>query len=237
MKGQWRGFAVGAVVTLLVCVLCGTAFAQTGKVMQELEYRNIKVTLDGKTLDLRNAIGDPVEPFMFGGTNYLPVRALAEALGLNVSWDGATATVVLTTPKPEQKDTYRVGDTWEVPGQWALTVTGVTETKERNPFADTNPAAVYVVDYEYRNDGWTDPLGIVNGIGFWLENETIVDSHGVMGSSYPGNKTLYPQLTPIGATCKAQCVIGAEHAGPFTIGVSLHGNDSKNHTAKFLVEP
>ena len=36
---------------------------------------------------------------MFDGTNYLPVRALAEALGLDVAWDGSTSTVVLTTPK------------------------------------------------------------------------------------------------------------------------------------------
>ena len=36
---------------------------------------------------------------MFGGTNYIPARALAESLGLNVAWDGSTATVVLTHPE------------------------------------------------------------------------------------------------------------------------------------------
>lgn len=34
---------------------------------------------------------------MFDGTNYLPVRALSESLGMDVSWDGKTNTVVLTS--------------------------------------------------------------------------------------------------------------------------------------------
>ena len=95
-----RSYAAGFLTALLVCALIGTAGASTGKVTQELEYRNIQVSLDGKILDLRNAAGEKVEPFMFGGTNYLPVRALAEALGLSVAWDGANATVVLTSPPP-----------------------------------------------------------------------------------------------------------------------------------------
>ena len=99
MKQYWKGYAAGLITALLIGCLIGTASASVGKVMQELEYRNIRVSLDGEILDLRNAIGDPVEPFMFGGTNYLPVRALAESLGLHVAWDGANATVVLTSPE------------------------------------------------------------------------------------------------------------------------------------------
>ena len=96
-RSYWAGF----VTALLVCAMMGTVYASTGKVTRELEYRNIQVALDGEILDLRNASGDPVEPFRMDGTNYLPVRALAEALGLGVSWDGATSTVHLTTPDPE----------------------------------------------------------------------------------------------------------------------------------------
>lgn len=91
----------GFLTCLLLCGLVMTAGAKTGKVMQELTYRDIRVSLDGEVLDLRNAVGDKVEPFMFDGTNYLPVRALAEALGLNVAWDGKEVMVVLTTPEPE----------------------------------------------------------------------------------------------------------------------------------------
>ena len=95
---KYKGFFAGMLTMLLLVSLTGTAFATLGKITKELEYRDIKVSLDGEVLDLKDAAGNHVEPFMFDGTNYLPVRALAEALGLNVAWDGSTNTVVLTSP-------------------------------------------------------------------------------------------------------------------------------------------
>ena len=100
-----RGFLAGVLATLLLMCLVGTAGATSGKVQQEIEYRDIKVSLDGQVLDLRDAKGNTVEPFMFAGTNYIPARALAESLGLQVAWDGSTATVVLTHPEAS-KPTY-----------------------------------------------------------------------------------------------------------------------------------
>lgn len=99
-----KSFIAGMVSMLLIVGLVGTAAATTGKVTRELEYRDITVTLDGQKLDLRDAQGRAVEPFMFDGTNYLPVRALAESLGLEVSWDGSTNTVVLTTPDEDAQE-------------------------------------------------------------------------------------------------------------------------------------
>lgn len=126
-------FVVGMLTMLLIVSTIGTASATKGKTMKELEYRDISVTLDGEKLDLRDVKGNSVEPFMFDGTNYLPVRALSEALGLNVAWDGSTATVVLTTPE-EKQPTYITrtgkkyhydqncngGTYWEVPFSTAI---------------------------------------------------------------------------------------------------------------------
>lgn len=94
-----RNFAAGMVAMLLIVALCSTASATVGKITKEIEYKDIKVSLDGEVLDLKDAAGNPVEPFMFDGSNYLPVRAMAETLGLDVKWDGSTATVMLTTPE------------------------------------------------------------------------------------------------------------------------------------------
>lgn len=104
-KKNWGSFFTGMVTMLLLICLTGSALAVSGKVTKELEYRNISVTLDGVKLDLRDAKGNAVEPFMFEGTNYLPVRALAESLGLEVAWDSANATVVLTTPDDAEPST------------------------------------------------------------------------------------------------------------------------------------
>ena len=106
-----KSFIAGMLTMLLICVMVGSAGATNGKVMQELEYRDIKISLDGKVLDLRDAQGNVVEPFKFNGTNYVPVRALAENLGLNVAWDGANATVVLTSTQDSGAGDEAVSET------------------------------------------------------------------------------------------------------------------------------
>lgn len=98
MKGQWKSFAAGVLVTLLLVGSIGTAAATVGKKTAELNYNNIKVTLDGKAVNLVDANGNPVEPFTISGTTYLPVRAVAGAFGLEVEWDGSTQTVILKHP-------------------------------------------------------------------------------------------------------------------------------------------
>ena len=83
-------------VILLLTVAIGVS-ASTGDVIAKLSYNNIRVTLDDSPVELRDSNGESVEPFIIDGTTYLPVRAVAEALGLDVDWDGTTNTVVLTS--------------------------------------------------------------------------------------------------------------------------------------------
>lgn len=97
-KSSFRSFLSGVVVTLLIVCLFGTAMAKTGSQSGTLTFRDIKVTLDGSRIALTDATGAAVEPFIIDGTTYLPVRAVATALGLTVGWDNATNTVVLTSP-------------------------------------------------------------------------------------------------------------------------------------------
>lgn len=97
-KSNFRSFLSGVVVTLLIVCLFGTAMAKTGSQSGTLTFRDIKVTLDGSRIALTDATGAAVEPFIIDGTTYLPVRAVATALGLTVGWDNATNTVALTSP-------------------------------------------------------------------------------------------------------------------------------------------
>ena len=63
----------------------------------QADYADIKVTLDGQELALTDATGAVVEPFAISGTAYLPVRAISNALGLDVGWDAGTSTVILSS--------------------------------------------------------------------------------------------------------------------------------------------
>ena len=72
---------------------------------QVVEYRNIyvaggiQIQMDGKEFQPKNARGETVDVFSCDGTTYLPVRALSEALGCEIEWDGQTRTVKITSPK------------------------------------------------------------------------------------------------------------------------------------------
>lgn len=136
-------------------------------------------------------------------------------------------------PAPAQ--TLKIGDTWTVDGQWTMTITGVTATDERNEYDERNPAAVYIVDYTYTNDGYEDPMGVMNGLYLGIDH-MIVDSAGQMGYSYPGTVTYYAQETPVGATCKAQACIGVDNAGDFKVTVSQYDGNDDEQEATFLIE-
>lgn len=87
------------VAALVLCLLATSVFAAAGAVQKTLTYRNIHITLDGETLTPTDAGGKATEPFIMDDSVYLPVRAISEALGCEVSWDDAASTVRLLSPE------------------------------------------------------------------------------------------------------------------------------------------
>ena len=88
-------------------------FASTGTQNISATYDNIKIVVDGRTVNAS------AEPFIYNGVTYLPVRAVGETLGKEVSWDSSTNTIYLgDVPKTEnsqqdnnaQKDTFVVSN-------------------------------------------------------------------------------------------------------------------------------
>ncbi len=104
MKNFKKSFITIALVMVLILGAFSTAFAAKGSKTAELQYNNINVTLDGKEVDCVDANGKEVEPFIIDGTTYLPVRAISNALDLDVDWDPDTKTVVLTSDEGDGKD-------------------------------------------------------------------------------------------------------------------------------------
>lgn len=139
------------------------------------------------------------------------------------------------SPQPTLEQTaaptaFHVGDTWTVDGQWTLTITGVTETDERNQYSDKEPGAVYFVDYTYTNTGYTD-----NGWdGLYISIDgTVVDRGGKMGGSYPNTVQRIPAQAPVGATCDAQACIYVENPGDFQLTVSKYDGNGIRQSAVF----
>lgn len=53
------------------------------------------IVIDGTERTFTNANGTKIDPAIYNGSIYLPLRAIGEIMGKSVSWDGATQTVRL----------------------------------------------------------------------------------------------------------------------------------------------
>ena len=81
---------------LVAVLLFGGIAAATGTTRDiTVIFRDIRLVINGQQVTPRDAHGNVVEPFILDGTTFLPVRAVAEAVGLPVHWDGNTNTVYL----------------------------------------------------------------------------------------------------------------------------------------------
>lgn len=105
MRQHKKLLAMFLTLVLIVTLCVSYAFATTGSFSKTLDYANIQIKLNGSTITPKDPNGNIVEPFAIEGTTYLPLRALANALGLEVGWDGATKTVLLNNSNTELSPT------------------------------------------------------------------------------------------------------------------------------------
>lgn len=96
MRKNMLSFISGAIVMLLIMSLSVTALAASGAV--KIEVSPIKVMVDGKIFQPKDAKGNDAMVFVYKGTTYAPVRALAEAYGLEVGYDAKTNLATVTKP-------------------------------------------------------------------------------------------------------------------------------------------
>ncbi|WP_187355477.1 stalk domain-containing protein ['Paenibacillus yunnanensis' Narsing Rao et al. 2020] len=96
-KDKVKGFVTGMLTTVLFASLMGTAFATSGTLKSiKVVEGGIKLFVDGQLVKPLDAAGNIVEPFIYDGTTYLPLRALSNALTNNqkpVKWDPDTSSI------------------------------------------------------------------------------------------------------------------------------------------------
>lgn len=83
------------VLLALVLTLSVTVFAKQATETISVMYDNIKILIDGVEYTAKDANGNVIEPFIYNGTTYLPVRGIANAFDKNVDWEPQTSTVIL----------------------------------------------------------------------------------------------------------------------------------------------
>lgn len=110
MKRKYK-LIIAVIAALIVSSMALSALGAT-KVKKQMtaEYNGIQITLDGVKIEPKDVAGNVVEPFIVDGTTYLPVRAIANALGLEVDWDQKTQTVILKSKTGKSSESPSLAD-------------------------------------------------------------------------------------------------------------------------------
>jgi len=88
-------FVLGFIVMGLMTTMMVPALAEPTTKQISAAFSNIKIYVDDQLIQPKDAQGNIIEPFIYNGTTYLPVRPLAEALGKAVTWEGKTGSVYI----------------------------------------------------------------------------------------------------------------------------------------------
>ena len=126
MKRNLPTFLAGMFTMLLLGTLTFSALAISGRMTIEVDPINIQV--NGETFVPKDAKGNEVPVFSYQGTTYAPLRALAEAYGLEVGYDAslnmATVGAINELPNTPQVDnvSYNFDYSYEeFKGLWDIT--------------------------------------------------------------------------------------------------------------------
>lgn len=90
LKEKIKGFIAGVCTTVLLAGAV-TAFAANIDVVMG----GIKIYWDGMEKTLTDVNGNKVEPMIYEGTTYVPLRAMANLMGKEVDWDQQNMAVIV----------------------------------------------------------------------------------------------------------------------------------------------
>jgi hypothetical protein len=89
-----------AFVLVAVVFLAAAVPAYAAMVAKNIEvYTGAKIFVNGRELHPTDVKGNELETFIYEGTTYIPLRAVSEALGAEVSWNSEYKTAYINTER------------------------------------------------------------------------------------------------------------------------------------------
>lgn len=140
---KFKHFALGFLTASVLS--CGLVYASQISETIQRTFKDIKIVMNGNQITPKDATGNVVEPFVINGTTYLPVRAICEAIGLQVTWDGNTNTVNISNtsiPSEPAKSNLPtngkvgLGETFEFDDMEITIGANITFDKMNNQFSE-----------------------------------------------------------------------------------------------------
>lgn len=91
----FTGIAIGVLTSFLVSMMVVPGFAAGIRKTITAYVGDIDIYVDNVLKIPTDANGNRVEPMIYDGTTYLPVRAISNMLGEDVTWDGETRSIYI----------------------------------------------------------------------------------------------------------------------------------------------
>lgn len=192
-------FLKTALAAVLIAILAVSSFA-AGQLVSISVDPSIKILVNGKVFQPKDANGNDVMTFTYNGTTYAPLRALAEAFGLEVGYDAAQRMATVgeyAAAEPITPDSFG------------------TASHSKSGYGDSIVASVYVSEpcrfvFSADDDGYKG-VRAYYGSGEYDYESLLSETEPYYGSTYlPGGYTYdfeiqcdadwYFEIIPIGQT-------------------------------------
>ena len=194
MKKTLKEYILGFISAMLI--VSGTTFALNTTTLYDVLVGNVRIVIDGNEIEPVDVNGNSVAPIIHNGTTYLPVRAVANAFGKAVYWDGAEYTVYLGEMKGRlEYPTLELRNAEPVRGNKIINSKYLTDNyKNRYKYANTFENGSSVVDYSS-----AEYLLNMKYSRFKATLYVIEGSKGLVGDEYVSiiadGKTIYTSAT------------------------------------------
>lgn len=136
----------------------------------------LKIQLEDKIIELRDANNKLITPVTINGSTYLPVRAIAQSLDLFVDWDAATQTVKLSKNKLAKKDYLAPNELWKVDNLLKTKVLSAQRVTSTDLKKDADKEELIMITYEVENIGDNGSSGL--GLQVSVEEEASIIKKG-----------------------------------------------------------
>lgn len=146
MKRKTTYFLAGVLVVVLLLAMSVSALASDGSFT--ITIHPIRIMVNGEVFQPKDVNGNDVMVFTVNGTTYAPLRALAEAYGLEVCYDAATNTATVNSSGPNAAPAVPAASNEDFYSKWTVEEKPVTNYGDEKIFTATYNGGLSMRDFK-----------------------------------------------------------------------------------------
>ena len=146
MKRKTTYFLSGVLVVVLLLAMSVSALASDGSFT--ITIHPIRIMVNGEVFQPKDVNGNDVMVFTVNGTTYAPLRALAEAYGLEVGYDAATNTATVNSSSPNAVPAVPTASKDDFYSKWTVEEKPVTNYGDEKIFTATYNGGLSMRDFK-----------------------------------------------------------------------------------------